>query len=55
MFVLTKNIFIGLLIAIVNVSNHKNVYCWAIKYVSFNLLLLIYILMNNEYSQEFHY
>ena len=31
----------------------QNVYCWLIKNMSFNLLLLIHILLKN--IQEFHY
>ena len=50
---LKKGQIIGLLTNLVNVPNHTNVYCWLIKNMSFNLLLLIHILLKN--IQEFHY
>ena len=46
MFGLIKDIFIGLLIGLVNGYNQKNMHPSQIKNVQLNLLLLIYILMN---------
>ena len=48
MFGLIKKVFIGLLINIVNASNHDHAKCVSLgnKNAKFNLLLLIYILVN---------
>ena len=46
MFGLIKKVFIGLLINIVNASNHAKCVSLGNKNAKFNLLLLIYLLVN---------
>ena len=53
MFGLTKEIFIGLLICIVNASNHTN--CSSLSNEKCMIQPTLINLDPNEYNQEFHY
>ena len=53
MFGLIKKIFLGLLISIVNASNHAK--CISISNQKYMIQLTLINLHPNEYSKEFHY
>ena len=53
MFRLIKKIFMGLLISIVNASNHTK--CMSLRNQKYMIQPTLINLYPNEYSQEFHY